>query len=132
MKVSRIQIVCRGLTNRCSNCGGRTLFVPNSFFKVNKECVACGFTIERANDEGFFIGSMSLNYGMTVMLYLMPVLLLAYYKVIGVSAAMALAGCGVHWISGAVLPLVAQLVADELLSPLSSSSSGQRRQGTRG
>ncbi len=94
MKVSRIQIVCRGLTNRCSNCGGRTLFVPNSFFKVNKECVACGFTIERANDEGFFIGSMSLNYGMTVMLYLMPVLLLAYYKVIGVSAAMALAGVG--------------------------------------
>ena len=43
---------------------------------MNKECVACGFTIERANDEGFFIGSMSLNYGMTVMLYLIPVMLL--------------------------------------------------------
>ncbi len=94
MKVSRVQIVCRGLTNRCSNCGGRTLFVPNSLFKVNKECSACGFVIERANDEGFFIGSMSLNYGMTIMLYLIPVLLFAYYKAISVSAAIAFAGIG--------------------------------------
>jgi hypothetical protein len=31
---------------------------------------------------------------MTIMLYLIPVLLLAYYKVIGVSAAMVLAGTG--------------------------------------
>ena len=91
MKVSRIQIVYRGLTNRCSNCGGRTLFVPNSFFKVNKECVACGFTIERANDEGFFIGSMSLNYGVTLMGFLLPVALLAFFGVVSGRVAVGLA-----------------------------------------
>jgi hypothetical protein len=33
----------RGLTHCCPNCGGRTLFVPGSLFKVNKQCSACGF-----------------------------------------------------------------------------------------
>ena len=94
MQVSRVQIIARGLTNRCTNCGGRTLFVPGSLFKVNQECAACGFIIERANVEGFFLGSMSLNYGMTILLYLIPVMLLAYFKVIGVTPAIVLAGIG--------------------------------------
>lgn len=94
MKVTRVQIVTRGLTNCCPNCGARTLFVPGSLFKVNKECSACGFVIERSNDEGFFLGSMSLNYGMTIALYLVPVMLLAFYKVIGVTTAIVLAGLG--------------------------------------
>lgn len=94
MKVTRVQIVTRGLTNCCPNCGARTLFVPGSLFKVNKACSACGFTIERSNDEGFFLGSMSLNYGMTIVLYLVPVMLLAFYKLIGVTTAIVLAGLG--------------------------------------
>lgn len=94
MKVTRGQVVVRGLTNCCPNCGARTLFVPGSLFKVNKECSACGFVIERANDEGFFLGSMSLNFGMTITLYLVPVLLLALYKVIGETTAIVLAGVG--------------------------------------
>ena len=94
MKVTRVQIVARGLTNRCTNCGARTLFVPGSVFKVNKECPACGFVIERANDEGFFLGSMSLNFGMTIVLYLVPVALLAFYGKIGETAAIVLAGIG--------------------------------------
>jgi uncharacterized protein (DUF983 family) len=94
MKVTRVQIVSRGLTNRCTNCGERTLFVPGSMFKVNKDCSACGFVIERANDEGFFLGSMSLNYGMTITLYLVPLMILAFYHVIGVTTAIVLAGVG--------------------------------------
>ncbi len=94
MNVSRVQIVARGLTNCCPNCGARTLFVPGSIFKVNKTCSACGFTIERENDEGFFLGSMSLNFGMTITLYLVPVLALALYKVIGETTAIVLAGIG--------------------------------------
>ena len=61
MKVTRPQIVARGLTNRCPNCGGKTLFKSGSFFEVNKTCSACGFVIERDGDEGFYLGSMSLN-----------------------------------------------------------------------
>lgn len=94
MKVTRLQIVRRGLTNRCPNCGARTLFKAGTFFQVNRECPSCGFPIERGGDEGFFLGSMSLNYGVTLVCFLVPVMLLAYYKVIGVTAAVAMAGVG--------------------------------------
>jgi uncharacterized protein (DUF983 family) len=94
MKVSRVQIIARGLTHRCTNCGARTLFVPGAPFKVNKECTACGFVIERDNDEGFYLGSASLNFGMTIVLFLVPVMLLAFYHVIGVTPAILLAGIG--------------------------------------
>jgi len=94
MKVTRAQIVVRGLTNRCANCGGPTLFKAGTFFQVNKACPACGFKIERNNDEGFFLGSMSLNYGVTLVCFLLPVILLAYNKVIGPTTAIVLAGIG--------------------------------------
>ena len=94
MKVSRVQIVARGLANRCPNCGAPTLFQPGAFFRVNRDCAACGFKIERDNDEGFFLGSMSINFGMTIVCFLTPVLLLAYYEVIGTTAATVLAGVG--------------------------------------
>lgn len=92
MKVTRGQILARGLTHRCPNCGGRTLFKPGRFFEVNKECPRCGLKIER--DDGFFLGSMSLNYGVTLVGFLTPVMLLAYYQVIGTTLAIVLAGAG--------------------------------------
>ena len=92
MKVTRVQIVARGLTNRCPNCGGRTIFKAGTLFEVNKACPQCGLRIER--DEGFFLGSLSLNYGVTLVGFLTPVLVLAYYKVIGTTTAIVLAGIG--------------------------------------
>ncbi|HTQ30290.1 MAG TPA: DUF983 domain-containing protein [Opitutaceae bacterium] len=92
MKVTRGQILARGLTHRCPNCGGRTLFKPGRFFEVNQECPQCGLKFER--DEGFFLGSMSLNYGVTLVGFLTPVMLLAYFRVIGVTLAVVLAGAG--------------------------------------
>lgn len=92
MKVTRVQIVARGLTNRCPNCGGRTLFKAGTLFEVNRSCPQCGLVIER--DEGFFLGSLSLNYGVTLVCYLLPVLVLAYNKVIGTNTAIVLAGVG--------------------------------------
>ncbi len=92
MKVTRLQIVARGLTNRCPNCGERTLFKPGTFFEVNKACTNCGLKIER--DEGSFLGAMSLNYGVTLICFLTPVLLLWYYKVIGDRTAAVLAIVG--------------------------------------
>ena len=92
MKVTRGQILARGLTHRCPNCGGRTLFKSGRFFEVNQECSQCGLKFER--DEGFFLGSMSLNYGVTLVGFLTPVMLLAYFRVIGVTLAVVLAGAG--------------------------------------
>ncbi len=92
MNVTRGQIIARGLTNRCPNCGGHTLFKAGTFFQTNKECPQCGFKIER--DEGFFLGSMSLNFGVTLVGFLTPVMLLAYYNMIGTTLAIVLAGAG--------------------------------------
>jgi uncharacterized protein (DUF983 family) len=94
MKVTRAQIVARGLTNRCPNCGARALFKQGTLFQINKQCPACGFEIERVNDEGFFLGSMSLNYGVTLVFFLVPVMLLAFFKVIGTTTAIVLAAVG--------------------------------------
>ena len=94
MKVTRGQIIARGLTNCCPNCGARTLFKPGTFFQLNQACPACGFRFERDNDEGFFLGSMSLNYGVTLVGFLTPVMLLAYFKVIGSTTAIVVAGVG--------------------------------------
>jgi len=92
MKVTRLRIVARGLRNRCPNCGGSTLFREGTWFEVNKECPRCGLRFER--DEGFFLGSMSLNYGVTLVCFLTPVMLLAYKGVIGTTVAIVLAGAG--------------------------------------
>ncbi len=92
MAVTRIEIVARGLTNRCPNCGGRTLFKPGTVFQINRTCPVCGLDIER--DEGSFLGSMSLNYGVTLVGFLAPLALLAYHGVIGghLAATLAIAG----------------------------------------
>ena len=92
MKVTRLQVVARGLSNRCPNCGGRTLFREGSLFEVNRECPSCGLRFER--DEGFFLGSMSLNYGVTLVCFLTPVMLPAYKGAIGTTTAIVLAGGG--------------------------------------
>ncbi|MGH7958057.1 MAG: DUF983 domain-containing protein [Opitutaceae bacterium] len=94
MNVSRGQIITRGLTNRCPNCGARTLFKKGTLFQINAQCPECGFQFERNNDEGFFLGSMSLNYGVTLVGFLVPVMLLAFFKVIGTTTAIVLAVVG--------------------------------------
>jgi predicted RNA-binding Zn-ribbon protein involved in translation (DUF1610 family) len=94
MKVTRIQIIGRGLANRCPNCGGRTLFKAGTLFQVNPTCPACGLAIERANDEGFFLGSMSLNYGVTIVCFLVPDLLLYLGGYLSGLTASVLAGVG--------------------------------------
>lgn len=92
MKVTRGQILVRGLSNRCPNCAGKTLFKPDKFFELNKACPKCGLEIER--DEGFFLGSMSLNYGVTIVFFLIPVLLIFLLGWLSGLAASIIAGIG--------------------------------------
>jgi uncharacterized protein (DUF983 family) len=94
MHVTRGQIIVRGLTNRCPNCGSRSLFKAGTLFQINRRCPACDFQFERSNDEGFFLGSMSLNYGVTLVGFLLPVMLLAYFGAIGVTTAVVIACVG--------------------------------------
>ena len=92
MNVSRGQIISRGLSCRCPNCGGRTLFQEDKRFRVNPSCCRCGMVIER--DEGGYLGSLSLNYGVIIVLFLVPVLLLHVFGVISGMVASIAAGAG--------------------------------------
>ncbi|MCX6938824.1 MAG: DUF983 domain-containing protein [Verrucomicrobia bacterium] len=92
MKVTRVQIAARGLTNCCPNCGARTLFVPGAPFKIAPTCTACGLKLER--EEGSFLGAMSLNYGMTICLFLVPVLVAYLLGWLSGLTAAILAGLG--------------------------------------
>jgi len=92
MRVTRSQIIVRGLTHRCPNCGGEKLFQPGSLFTLNRECPACGLKTER--DEGGFLAAMSLNYTVTLVGFLSPVALLWYFGVLGGTTAAVLAGGG--------------------------------------
>jgi uncharacterized protein (DUF983 family) len=89
MNVTQGQIIARGLTNRCPNCGGKTLFRTGTWFELNKECPACEMKIVK--DDGFFLGAMSLNYGVTLVGFLTPIGLLWYAGVLGDTAAAILA-----------------------------------------
>ena len=80
MKVTHGQIITRGLTNRCPNCGGKTLFKEGTLFELNRECPSCGLKLEK--DEGFFLGAMAINYGVTCICLLSPVAILWYYGVL--------------------------------------------------
>jgi uncharacterized protein (DUF983 family) len=92
LKVTQSQILARGLTHRCPNCGARKLFKEGTLFELNSECPDCGLQIER--DEGFFLGSMSLNYGVTILGFLVPVLLLYLAGVFSGWVAAITAGVG--------------------------------------
>lgn len=86
MRVTQSQIVTRGLTNRCPNCGGaHTLFRADKPLELNHSCPQCGLKLER--EAGFFLGAMALNYGVTCCLFLTPIALLWYYGVLGATVA---------------------------------------------
>ena len=92
MNVTKGQILTRGLTHCCPNCGARKLFKEGTFFELNAECPDCALKIER--DEGFFLGSISLNYGVTIMGFLLPVLVLYLLGAVSGLAAAIIAGVG--------------------------------------
>lgn len=89
MKVTHGQIISRGLANRCPNCGGNRLFKDGTLFELNEGCPDCGLKFEK--DEGFFLGAMSLNYGVTLICFLVPVLVLWLKEIIGGKLAVGLA-----------------------------------------
>lgn len=92
MNVTRGRIVARGLTHCCPNCGGKTLFTPGKPLQLARECPRCGLKLEK--EEGFFLGAMSLNYGVTCFVFLLPVVVLWYRGVLDDrwAAGLAIAG----------------------------------------
>jgi uncharacterized protein (DUF983 family) len=92
MNVTRSQVIRRSLKGLCPNCGGPTLFREGRFFKVNERCPACGLRIEAG--DGAFLGPFVINYGITVLLFVVPAVVACWSGRLGVAAALALAGGG--------------------------------------
>lgn len=92
MHVTKGQIISRGLTNRCPNCGQPELFPPRSF-RVHRRCPACGTGFDRG--EGFFLGPWVLNYTLSVFCFVLPAIILGVRGTVPWSVAIVLAvfGC---------------------------------------
>jgi len=92
MPVTKRQIVARGLTLRCPNCGHHTLFPPKSL-RIRRRCPDCGTGFDRG--EGFFLGPWVLNYTVAVFLFVLPAIIAGVRGVISttLSLVLALAGC---------------------------------------
>ena len=98
MIVTMMEIVRRGLTHRCPNCGGRTLFPPRSL-RVHRRCPICGTGFDRG--DGFFLGPWVLNYTFAVFLFLLPAIVSGMAGRISWTSALVLAAVGCT-----VLPLL--------------------------
>src|SRR5882724_2733092 len=79
MPVTRRQIIRRGLSGHCPNCGGHTLFPPGAHFTIHERCANCGLKFNRG--EGFFLGPFVINGTMTAIIaagtgaFVLPLLL---------------------------------------------------------
>jgi len=84
---SRLTAFARGGLLRCPACGAGPLF--RSWFRIHDACRACGASFLR--EQGFYLGSIYINYGVTVIvtgaLYALLVL------VVGTSHETALTAC---------------------------------------
>jgi uncharacterized protein (DUF983 family) len=60
-RVSPGLALMRGLRRRCPRCGNGGLF--RGWFRMAPTCPSCGLRLER--EEGAFLGSLALNYGMS-------------------------------------------------------------------
>jgi uncharacterized protein (DUF983 family) len=69
--VTQSQIIARGLRFQCPNCGAPLRF--GRWMSLQPACPKCGARWDRGN--GFFLGAMVWNYGVTVFGLIAPVAL---------------------------------------------------------
>jgi uncharacterized protein (DUF983 family) len=92
MRVSRGDIIRRGVAHRCPNCGKRTLFGAFwNLLKVNRECGNCGL---RLDGESAFLGALVINYGLTGL----PLFIFLMLYVVGVLDVEVAVGLAVGWV----------------------------------
>lgn len=77
--ITKRQIIARGLTHRCPNCGERTLFPPKSL-RIRRRCPQCGTGFDRG--EGFFLGPWVLNYTVAAFVFVLPAIVAGAHGVI--------------------------------------------------
>jgi uncharacterized protein (DUF983 family) len=61
-----VRLLVWGLCLRCPRCGARSLF--RTWFTMYERCAVCHLRFER--EQGYFLGAIYINYGVTVVLAL--------------------------------------------------------------
>ncbi|MGB0413517.1 MAG: DUF983 domain-containing protein [Coraliomargarita sp.] len=92
-RVTTSELIRRGLSGRCPNCGESKLF--RSFLKIHHRCPNCGMTLERG--DGYYLGPLCINYGLVAICIVAPTLLAGFAGWLSIKLALALG------LSGAVL-----------------------------
>ncbi|MGB0416112.1 MAG: DUF983 domain-containing protein [Coraliomargarita sp.] len=89
-KASHREIIARGLSCSCPNCGQAKLF--RSLVRIHHSCPKCGMRLERG--DGYFLGPLCINYGTIALFYVLPLLLFGVlgWLPIELSLALSLAG----------------------------------------
>src|SRR5437588_12193016 len=62
-----LALLWRGACLRCPRCGARSLF--RTWCALHERCAVCGLRFER--EQGYFLGAIYINYGVTVVLALL-------------------------------------------------------------
>jgi uncharacterized protein (DUF983 family) len=91
MTVTKGEIIARGLSHRCPNCGGRTLCPPRSL-RIRRRCPICRTAFDRG--EGFFLGPWVLNYTLAAFVFVLPVIVAGARGGISWTTSLVLAGVG--------------------------------------
>jgi uncharacterized protein (DUF983 family) len=115
---SRLEGVVHALRLRCPRCGGGRLY--RSLTQMARKCGGCGLDYRR--EAGFYLGSIYINYGITV---IVTGLLYAAVTLLGWSHRLALI---ISLVVAALLPVLLFRYARALLLALDSSVN--RHQGT--
>lgn len=101
-KVTRGDIIARGLRCACPNCGERGLLA--SWFRLGKACRHCGMDLERSH--GFYSGTTSIGYVAAIVVILVPLCFLVVRDVISARAAVLIGMFGSAAFIVAVYPLM--------------------------
>ena len=88
LRVTRSDVISRGLGNRCPNCGNHSLFPPRSL-RIREVCPVCELKFDPGG--GFWLGPWVINYTLTAVLFVSPLLLLGVRDVLPVQLAIGLA-----------------------------------------
>ncbi len=86
LKITRGDIIARGVLCHCPNCGKRGLLA--SWFRLNKACHACGMDLARS--PGLYSGTTSIGYVAAIIFVIIPVSFLVVFKVLSVTTGVLL------------------------------------------
>src|SRR5262245_27991350 len=117
-----VRLLVWGVCLRCPRCGARSLF--RTWFTMHERCAVCQLRFER--EQGYFLGAMYINYGVTVVLALIGSFALEWWTAVSLTQQLLL------WVGfGSLFPVLFYrhsrglwLAFDHIFDPIEDQESG--------